>query len=394
MKAEGQVRVGIAKKKQLKVIFHSAYMSDGKCFVGEHLFSSDSAERLFLPADDDASFTLENVVIGVDFHWERAENQTFCGALQLLEESGFIWAVNILPVETYLTSVISSEMNAHAPLEFLKAHAVISRSWLLVMMQKSRQNEQESPLHEQQEGDSVIRWYGCDSHQHFDVCADDHCQRYQGIARQSSPSAAAAVHATRGMVLEYDGTICDARFSKCCGGVTELFESCWENVQHPYLIAQADPYCNTQDKRLLSRILNSYDQETSHFYRWTVSYTDSELAELIQRKSGIDFGRIIDLLPLSRSLSGRIVLLKIVGEKRSVVVGKELEIRKWLSESHLYSSAFEVEKISGGFRLHGKGWGHGVGLCQIGAAVMADEGKTFQEILQFYYPGSKLGKRW
>ena len=242
--------------------------------------------------------------------------------------------------------------------------------------------------------DSIIRWYDSEAHVGFDVCADDHCQRYQGITRQSNPQVVEAIEATRGLVLTYEGKICDARFSKCCGGMTEVFESCWENIRHPYLVAKEDPYCNTKDKRILSQVLNNYDQETVDFYRWEVTYTTDKLSELVKRKSGIDFGRILDLVPMERGASGRIITLKIIGDKRTHTVGKELEIRKWLSESHLYSSAFEVEKTADGFTLHGKGWGHGVGLCQIGAAVMGDQGIPYDEILTFYYPHAELTKKW
>lgn len=394
MGQEGRVRVGVVKAKSLTVIFHSAYQSDGKCFVGEHTFVADGKERDFQPMADGASFTLKDVVIGVNFHWERKENQTFLGALRLLSEEECVQAVNVLPVEEYLTSVISSEMSANASLEFLKAHAVISRSWLMAMMQKAGTRHGAAALHEQVSDNCVVRWYDSEAHQRFDVCADDHCQRFQGVTRVSNPRVCEAVDATRGMVLVHDGEICDARFSKCCGGMTEMFESCWEDVPHPYLVSKEDPYCRISDSTLLSRILNNFDQETVDFYRWKVEYTTEELTELVCRKSGMDLGRILDIVPLSRSFSGRIILLKLIGEKRSVVVGKELEIRRWLSETHLYSSAFEVEKTSNGFVLHGKGWGHGVGLCQIGAAVMGEQGKSCEEILKFYYPGAELMKKW
>jgi SpoIID/LytB domain protein len=410
---EREVKVGILKAQEIRVVFHSAYLLDGKPLVGEHCFTPTDEERLFVPAEKGASFTLKEVVIGIGFHWERKEDQTFCGALLLKMEEGQVRAINVVPVETYLTSVISSEMSANASLELLKAHAVISRSWLMnilspVTCQLSPVNchlspvnshlstltSQLSPLNCQLSTDHLLRWYDNEAHKGFDVCADDHCQRYQGITRQSNPQVVEAIEATRGLVLTYEGKICDARFSKCCGGMTEVFESCWENIRHPYLVAKPDPYCNTKDKRILSQVLNNYDQETVDFYRWTVSYTTDELSELVSRKSGIDFGRILDLVPQERGASGRIITLKIVGEKRTLTVGKELEIRKWLSESHLYSSAFEVEKTADGFILHGKGWGHGVGLCQIGAAVMGDQGIPYDEILSFYYPHAELTKKW
>lgn len=395
MGQEQNVRVGILKAQEIRVVFHSAYWLDGKPLVGEHCFTPAAEERLFVPTEKGASFTLKDVVIGIGFHWERKEDQTFCGALLLKMEEGQVRAINVVPVETYLTSVISSEMSANASLELLKAHAVISRSWLMrILNDNLNLNPQLSPLTSHLSPDRIIRWYDNEAHVGFDVCADDHCQRYQGVTRQSNPQVVEAIEATRGQVMTYEGKICDARFSKCCGGMTEVFESCWENIRHPYLVAKPDPYCNTNDKRILSQVLNNYDQETVDFYRWTVSYTTDELSELVSRKSGIDFGRILDLVPQERGASGRIITLKIVGEKRTLTVGKELEIRKWLSESHLYSSAFEVEKTADGFILHGKGWGHGVGLCQIGAAVMGDQGIPYDEILSFYYPHAELTKKW
>ncbi|MBO7592101.1 MAG: SpoIID/LytB domain-containing protein [Bacteroidaceae bacterium] len=392
MGQEQHVKVGILKAQEIRVVFHSAYLLDGKSLVGEHCFTPTAEERLFVPAEKGASFTLKEVVIGIGFHWERKEDQTFCGALLLKMEEGQVRAINVVPVETYLTSVISSEMSANASLELLKAHAVISRSWLMNILENVQCEM--SNVQCEMSTDTIIRWYDNEAHVGFDVCADDHCQRYQGVTRQSNPQVVDAIEATRGLVLTYEGKICDARFSKCCGGMTEVFESCWENIRHPYLVAKPDPYCNTKDKRILSQVLNNYDQETVDFYRWTVSYTTDELSELVSRKSGIDFGHILDLVPQERGASGRIITLKIVGEKRTLTVGKELEIRKWLSESHLYSSAFEVEKTVDGFILHGKGWGHGVGLCQIGAAVMGDQGIPYDEILSFYYPHAELTKKW
>lgn len=398
MGQEKDVRVGIVKAKEIRVIFHSVYLLNGKSVVGEHVFTLKDVGCLFMPVAPDASFTLKDVVIGIGFHWERKEEQTFMGGLELIEEEELLRAINVVPIETYLTSVISSEMSANASLELLKAHAVISRSWLLRILQhnanRSTSPVQNPKLNCQLSTDTIIRWYDNEAHQGFDVCADDHCQRYQGITRQSNPQVVEAIKATRGQVLTYAGKICDTRFSKCCGGMTEVFESCWEHVPHPYLVAKPDPYCNTRDRRILSQVLNNYDQETEDFYRWTATYTTAELSALIYKKSGIDFGQILDLVPMGRGASGRIILLKVVGEKRTIMVGKELEIRKWLSESHLYSSAFEVEKTPEGFILHGKGWGHGVGLCQIGAAVMGDQGIPYTEILSFYYPHAELTVQW
>ena len=349
-------------------------------------------ELTFTPQDDDASFSLHDVTIGVNFHWERKETQVFCGTLRLVVEADKIVAINELPVERYLTSVISSEMSATASLEFLKAHAVISRSWLLAQMAKRQRQEKggASFFSFIKKDDELIRWYDRDDHTIFDVCADDHCQRYQGITKQSSPAVEQAILATRGQILAYEDEICDTRFSKCCGGQTEEFQYCWEDTPKPYLVSFHDPYCNTNDKHILSQVLNDFDQETPDFYRWTVEYTQEELSELVNRKLKDDFGTITDLIPLERGKSGRIWKLKIVGSKKSFTIGKELEIRRALSETHLYSSAFEVEKQGDRFILHGSGWGHGVGLCQIGAAVMGEQGKTYDEILLFYYRNATI----
>ena len=190
-----------------------------------------------------------------------------------------------------------------------------------------------------------IKWYDREAHTHFDVCADDHCQRYQGVSRKVTPQVHEAIRATRGIVLSYEGEVCDARFSKCCGGKTELYESCWDDTPHPYLSVVDDPFCNTDDPKILSEVLNHYDQSTD-FYRWTVQYTQAELSELVRRRGGLDYGDIVDLIPIERGPSGRIVRLQIVGTKATRIIGKELEIRRTLSETHLYSSAFEVEKAS------------------------------------------------
>ena len=305
-------------------------------------------------------------------------------------------AINELPVERYLTSVISSEMSPTASLEFLKAHAVISRSWLLAQMDKRRKLEsgQDSFFSFTRKDDELIRWHDREDHTIFDVCADDHCQRYQGIPKESGGKAEEAISETRGQVLTYDGVICDARFSKCCGGETEEFQYCWEDTPKPYLVSIHDPYCDTHDRHILSQVLKDYDQETPDFYRWTVEYTQEELSELVNRKLKDDFGLITDLIPLERGKSGRIWKLKIVGTKKTFTIGKELEIRRALSETHLLSSAFEVEVRSQEkiFVLHGRGWGHGVGLCQIGAAVMGEQGKTFDEILLFYYRNAEINR--
>ena len=399
---EPNVTVGIVSAEKISFVLNNPYTAKGEVltglqtvefFEGGILWRGNQYRELtFTPQDDDASFSLHDVTIGVNFHWERKETQVFCGTLRLVVEADKIVAINELPVERYLTSVISSEMSATASLEFLKAHAVISRSWLLAQMTKRQRQEKggASFFSFIKKDDELIRWYDRDDHTIFDVCADDHCQRYQGITKQSSPAVEQAILATRGQILAYENEICDTRFSKCCGGQTEEFQYCWEDTPKPYLVSFHDPYCNTNDKHILSQVLNDFDQETPDFYRWTVEYTQEELSELVNRKLKDDFGTITDLIPLERGKSGRIWKLKIVGSKKSFTIGKELEIRRALSETHLYSSAFEVEKQGDRFILHGSGWGHGVGLCQIGAAVMGEQGKTYDEILLFYYRNATI----
>jgi SpoIID/LytB domain protein len=391
---------------------------------------------IFTPVDTDkANFELLHVIIGVQFHWEREETQRFKGQLKLFVENGKLTAVNILSLEDYLLSVISSEMSATSSLELLKAHAVISRSWLLAQIEKSKDvachvSTEYKTFIPNDEG--YIRWYDREDHTHFDVCADDHCQRYQGITKVTSPQVAVALQASFGEVLMYENAVCDARFYKSCGGITEKFENVWEPVVHPYLTKVIDngtvpegydtdltkeenarawilgnppAYCNTHDKSVLSQVLNDYDQETQDFYRWEVRLTQAEIKDLLLRKVGINVGDVLDLIPLERGVSGRIIRLKIVGTESSIVIGKELEIRKALSPSHLYSSAFIVETwratsfratssqtVPTEFILKGAGWGHGVGLCQIGAAIMASQGASYQEILSHYFPHAELKK--
>ena len=402
---EPAVSVGIISGQKIVFTLNAPYMAKGSAFTGEQMveFSEGAIlwhgqqyrELLFTPQSAAASFSLRDVTIGINFHWERKQTQTFNGTLRLVVESDQITAINELPVERYLTSVISSEMAATSSLELLKAHAVISRSWLLAQMKKRRQQTEgggDSFFSFSKKDDELIRWYDREEHTIFDVCADDHCQRYQGITNADNPMVVKAIEATRGQILTYGGEICDARFSKCCGGRTEEFQYCWEDTPKPYLVSVSDPYCHTTDKRILSQVLNDYDQETPDFYSWTVEYTQEQLTELVNRKLKMDLGDIIDLQPLERGKSGRICRLRIVGSKQTFTIGKELEIRRTLSETHLYSSAFEVEKIADRFILHGRGWGHGVGLCQIGAAVMGEQGKPYNDILLYYYRGAEIKK--
>lgn len=423
-----RIDVGILRAAEIKFDFIGDFCSDAPFSPEENVVSVVDGKLFFngcgydslcfVPEGDDSRFLLYDVVIGVNFHWQRKENQIFTGELHFIIEDGEVRAVNHLSVEDYLVSVISSEMSATSSLEFLKAHTVISRSWLYAQLQRS-ENVQQSVLGWENE-DEIIRWYAREDHKLFDFCADDHCQRYQGVTRAVNPNVERAVRETSDVVLKYDGEVCDARFSKCCGGVTERFSACWENEDYDYLRALRDcggdeplpdltveasarewiesvplAFCSNADKRVLSQVLNGYDQETNNFYRWRVEYTQEELSELVKRRSGIDFGVIIDLQPVERAASGRLVKLRVVGSEHTVTVGKELEIRRWLSESHLYSSAFVVDKVAKEgvlcFVLKGAGWGHGVGLCQIGAAVMGEKGYTFEEILKHYYPGAVLG---
>jgi SpoIID/LytB domain protein len=362
------------------------------------------------------AFTIFNVTIGYHFHWERKEDQTFQGDLILrAREDGTIAAINEIPLEDYLISVISSEMNADAPMEFLKAHAILSRSWLLSGLGRRKKADGTSiPTGKVTKGE-VIRWYDQEDHDLFDVCADDHCQRYQGIMKIVSKQVEEAVRETRGMVITYQDEICDARYSKACGGLTEDFDTAWDNERVPYLtsisdasilhqsirteeeasawiLSEPEAYCHTKDEGLLKKILPYFDRETKDFFRWRVEYSQTELEEILREKSGFDFGTLKEIVPLRRGPSGRISRLKIIGSKRGIVVGKELEIRRWLSRSHLYSSAFFVMNEGERFIFHGAGWGHGVGLCQIGAAVVANQGFSAEKILRHYYQGIEIKK--
>lgn len=432
---EPKIKVGIMSAAEVKFILDGDFHVSDTTVSGSQVATTDGksiiwnnkeyTELFFEPANEEVSFWLEDVTIGVNFHWERKENQRFKGALKLIVENGKITPINILGVEDYLLSVISSEMSATASLELLKAHAVISRSWLLAQIDKNKRivdaGEQYSAV-EKTSDDEMIKWYDREDHVNFDVCADDHCQRYQGITRASTPEVAKAIEATRGQVLMDGESLCDARFSKCCGGVYEEFENCWEPIHYDYLAARRDgenetdfpdltieenarewiltrpeAHCNTSDAEILSQVLNNYDQETTDFYRWEVTYTQEEITKLVKERSGMDYGNIVDLEPIARGTSGRLYKLKIVGTNKTLTIGKELEIRRTLSPSHLYSSAFVVEKgendangLPSTFTLKGAGWGHGVGLCQIGAAVMGAKGYYYKEILLHYFVDAEI----
>ncbi|HNX54968.1 MAG TPA: SpoIID/LytB domain-containing protein [Prolixibacteraceae bacterium] len=441
---EPQIRVGIMHQPEIIFRLNEKYLlapngipyeaiqkvsyKEGKIWLNDE--PVDDEVLLFEPVRyHEASFELNDVTIGIQFHWERKEDQTFKGSLEIRIEGEKLVAINVLPLEDYLVSVISSEMSATSNLELLKAHAVISRSWLLAQTEKSKSISQSGKLYQSisETDGEYIRWYDREDHLNFDVCADDHCQRYQGITRQSTPLVEQAIAETRGILLMNEGKICDARFSKSCGGISETFENVWEPEVHPYLQSIVDnptladgfdadltneeaadkwirnapeAFCNTRDKEVLSQVLNDYDQETTDFYRWKLVYQQDDLAELVARKSGRDFGKIVDLIPVERGHSGRLKKLKIVGTKLTLTIGKELEIRKTLSESHLYSSAFVVDKLNvengipAQFELTGAGWGHGVGLCQIGAAMMGAKGYKHDQILLHYFRGAYLSKEY
>jgi len=387
-----------------KVEYSQGRISYNGALYDELVFEAQTEATMFA----EPSFILYGVTIGVDFHWERKVTQKFAGTLKFIVDGGKVTAVNIVGVEDYLLSVISSEMKASAGLEFLKAHAVISRSWVMAQVEHrqshvSRTPEPSCPVSEPVEGaEEYIKWFDHDDHTLFDVCADDHCQRYQGLTMAVGDTVRKAVDQTWGLVLTSEGKICDARFSKCCGGRMELFSTCWEDKDYPYLqplpdtadcVEGDDVFCDTKDEKILSQVLNDYDLETRDFYRWRTEYSRTEVSDLVRRRSGMDFGTIRDLVPVERGPSGRLKRLKVVGDKKTMIIGKELIIRRWLSDSHLKSSAFEVHWDGDHLTLDGSGWGHGVGLCQIGAAVMAAKGYSFDRILLHYYPGSTLERR-
>ena len=434
---EPEINVGIVSAKEIHFTLNGQFFAKGETVSDNQVVSfseggilwneNQYSELTFTPLEENNSFSLYDVTIGLNYHWERQETQVFSGTLRLVVDEDKIVAINILPVEDYLTSVISSEMNANSSLELLKAHAVVSRSWLFAQIEKRKalRGKDEGFFSFIKTKEEYIRWYDREDHTIFDVCADDHCQRYQGITKATNSTVAEAVQATRGRLLMYGKKICDARFSKCCGGATEEFEYCWEDKHYPYLTSVRDAeeeenlsfpdltkeeeaehwirkapksFCDTHDKKILSQILNNYDQETTDFYRWKVRYTQTELAELIRTKTKSDYGDIINLIPVQRGPSGRICKLKIVGTLKTLTIGKEMEIRRTLSDSHLFSSAFVVDKgeikegIPQWFLLSGAGWGHGVGLCQIGAAVMGEKGYSYEEILLHYYKGAEIRK--
>ena len=429
-RTQPMIEVGIMSGREIEFEILSDGAGPRKAALREGKIEYDGAlyDELYFGAKTpstmfaEPSFVLHGVTIGVDFHWERKEDQKFAGALKIIVDKDRLTAVNVVGVEDYLLSVISSEMSASASEEFLKAHAVISRSWLMAQIASSRRErkvavppgitdlpslithlEMSGHCEHDESHDTAehncIRWYDHDDHKLFDVCADDHCQRYQGLTRATGKTVRKVIDSTWGQVLTYEGNLCDARFSKCCGGRMERFSTCWEDKDYDYLQPLADTpdhldggksFCDTDDKEILSQVLNNYDQETSDFFRWTVVYDRKELAALIERKSGVNIGELLSVEALERGGSGRIWKLRIEGSEKTMIVGKELEIRRILSETHLKSSAFEVEMTAEKVILKGSGWGHGVGLCQIGAAVMASKGYTYRQILEHYYPKSIL----
>ena len=417
----------ILTNKILSGIFTAELKNDKIICKGTNITLESDDEIIFEPSDPvSESFLIRDVIIGVKFHWERREKQRFNYFLKIIKNGRQLTAINYLPVEAYLTSVISSEMSAKCSINLLRSQAVVARSWLLAQLQNKEKEKIKDPaLKPIRTNEELITWYDREAHTLFDVCADDHCQRFQGVTKVTTETAYKAIKDTRGIVLISDDEICDTRYSKSCGGISESYENVWEPIKYGYLQPVVDykfepetfdldlrieenavkwikanppAFCNTTDPKILNQILLDYDQETKDFYRWKVEYLQSELSNLIKEKLQIDFGNIIDLIPVERGFSGRLIKLKIVGTKTSIIIGKELEIRRVLSPSHLYSSAFYVEKenvvdgIPQKFILHGAGWGHGVGLCQIGAAVMAEQGYQFDEILAHYFPNAMIKK--
>jgi len=424
------LQVGIVSGKYIPFILNKPYQTEnGNTFVNEQkvelsenkiLFNNKLYNELILKSNDiNKSFILPKVKIGIDFHWERIQKEKFQGDLKFIIEGNNITIINIIPIEQYLSSVISSEMNANSSEELLKAHTVISRSWVLAQLQNKGKNKNKSPFIINQ--NEIIKWADREDHENFDVCADDHCQRYEGITEDITAQVKNAIAKTTGQVLKNKKEICDTRFSKCCGGMLEEYQNCWEDSPKEYLKALRDnntiymengnlldltyednaekwilsnpkAFCNTSNQKILSQTLNTYDTETKDFYRWKVEYTVEEISQLIKSKTNIDFGTIQDFIPIERGKSGRLVKLKIIGDKKTITIGKELEIRKALSKTHLYSSAIIIKKVNDKFIIHGAGWGHGVGLCQIGAAVMGEYGYNYKEILTHYYPNTSLSK--
>lgn len=410
MTSEPTITVGILSAPEVRFRLDTPYHVNGISVEGEQvaiaqdngiLWQGEAYKELcFTPpleGTEVASFSLYGVTIGKQFHWERQQVQQFSGTLHLICHEGKVVAINELPLEDYLISVISSEMKSTCSPAFLKASAVISRSWLLAQLAHKTLKSQKTCMSHKNE---LIRWWDREDHELFDVCADDHCQRYQGLTVANNPNVRKAVCETRGQVLMSEGEICDARFGKCCGGQTNEFQYCWQNIRKPYLTTVSDPFCATTDREVLSQVLNDYDLETLNFYRWEVRFTQQQLRELIERNLGMRFGNILRLEPLEAGPAGHISRLRIVGAERTFIIGKELQIRRTLSTSHLLSSAFTVrlEDVQDGVPqtiiLNGRGWGHGVGMCQIGAAVMGHRGYPYQEILSHYYPGADICKRY
>lgn len=441
---EPWLNVGILTSKQIKFELYGEFYSslsdktlsgifkaelkDNKIIcTGNSILIESEDEIIFEPSSPiSESFVLRDVVIGVKFHWERKEKQRFNYFLRIAKNGDQLIAINHLPVEAYLTSVISSEMSAKCSINLLRSQAVVARSWLLAQLQnKGKSKSLDSSLKPYKNDEELITWYDREAHKLFDVCADDHCQRFQGVTKVTTQTASQAITDTYGIVLISDGEICDTRYSKSCGGISESYENVWEPVTYKYLVPVIDykfepedidldltkeenavrwiksnipAFCNTSDPKILKQILLDYDQETKDFYRWKVEYSQNQLRDLIKEKLEIDFGDIVDLIPIERGKSARLIKLKIIGTKKTLTIGKELEIRRVLSPTHLYSSAFYVEKedinegIPQKFIFHGAGWGHGVGLCQIGAAVMAEKGYQFDEIITHYFPNTVLKK--
>ncbi len=339
-----------------------------------------------VPRRQDSPFYLHDIPIGRGFHWERHERLSYRGELHLFASRGDgLTAMNRIPLETYIRSTVFSEMGPDLPDAFLAAQAVAARSTVLATANR----------HHRGEG--------------FHLCNDDHCQCYQGVLREPQVISP-ALGETEGEILVSNGRPVDARYAKCCGGVSETYEAVWGGEGHPYFISRPCGEFETADltqeqnmQEFLSQRAPAFCNDELHayperwreesYFRWQREYNASELQTLIEAKVGIEVGTVRELRPIKRGASGRILILEIVGSKQTLRIYRELEIRRVLFLSHLPSSCFIVETEGKGpdkFRLIGAGWGHGVGLCQLGAAAMAHKGRSKQRILEHYYPETKL----
>lgn len=356
---------------------------------------SEKDAVVYTPLHEDSRLSLLNLKIGKEFHWQQTVEALLPGTVKVrLSPAGEWQTINSLPLEKYLQCVIGSEMNPAAPEEFLKAHCIISRSWALGKIRRTHKAGGNDAMFSD---NCISAWEDTADHSGFDVCSDDHCQRYQGLSDMPS-KIKKIVKDTEGMVLtDAEGNLADTRYSKCCGGKTELFSTCWQETDYPYLISQIDPYCDLSSlsaqkrEKLLRDCFRRYDTSATISNEWELTVSRDEIRNRLSNLFGKETGDVIDMKVETRGLSGRAKGLLIKCESGDYHIGKELTIRRLLSKDCLRSSLFDITLLSDdNFRIKGKGWGHGVGLCQTGAARMALEGASFHEILSFYYPGTKI----